>query len=54
VAAGLKVGEIVTQQSVSENAPTSLSTGSRRVTKTVPGPGQRIYDGQSVNLEVTP
>ena len=54
VAAGLKVGEIVTQQRVSENAPTSLSTGSRRVTKTVPGPGQRIYDGQSVNLEVTP
>jgi len=54
VAAGLKVGAISTQQSDS-NSPSGLGAyGSRRITRTIPAAGQRIYEGQSVNLEVTP
>jgi beta-lactam-binding protein with PASTA domain len=50
VAAGLKVGSISTQ----ENASGLGDYSSRRVTRTVPAAGQRIYEGQSVNLVVTP
>jgi beta-lactam-binding protein with PASTA domain len=50
VAAGLKVGKISTQ----ENASGLGAYGTRRVIRTVPAAGQRIYEGQSVNLEVTP
>lgn len=50
VAAGLKVGKISTQ----ENTPGSGTYGTRQVIKTVPAAGQRIYEGQNVNLEVTP
>ncbi len=49
VAAGLKVGNISSQASAGELG----SMNDRRVTRTIPGAGQRIYDGQSVNLEVT-
>ncbi len=49
VAAGLKVGKISSQASVGGLGYSS----DRRVTRTVPAAGQRIYDGQSVNLEVT-
>ncbi len=50
VAAGLKVGSISTQENVSGLG----DNGTRRVVKTVPAAGQRIYDGQSVGLVVTP
>jgi len=54
VAAGLKVGSISTQQGNS-GTPSGLGAySSRRVVKTVPAAGQRIYEGQSINLEVTP
>jgi eukaryotic-like serine/threonine-protein kinase len=53
VAAGLRVGQITTQQNDSGTSTDSASTGARRVTKTIPAAGQRIYEGQSINLEVT-
>ena len=49
VAAGLKVGKISSQASAGELGASS----DRRVVRTIPAPGQRIYEGQSVNLEVT-
>jgi beta-lactam-binding protein with PASTA domain len=49
VAAGLKVGNISSQA----NAGQLGSTGDRRVTRTIPAAGQRIYEGQNINLEVT-
>ena len=52
VGAGLKVGSISTNESAAD-APDAFGYGPRMVTKTLPGPGQRIYEGQSVNLEVT-
>ena len=54
VAAGLKVGKISTQESASTATSALPSYGERRVLRTVPAAGQRIYEGQSVNLEVTP
>jgi beta-lactam-binding protein with PASTA domain len=48
VAAGLKVGKISSQA----NAGQLGSGNDRRVVRTIPAAGQRIYDGQSVNLEV--
>lgn len=54
VAAGLKVGSISTRESAPGNPSDALSNAARRVTRTVPAAGQRIYEGQSVNLEVTP
>ncbi len=49
VAAGLKVGKISSQTNSGQ-----IGSGSdRRVIRTIPAAGQRIYDGQSVNLEVT-
>jgi len=50
VAAGLKVGSISTEANVSGLG----DAGTRRVMRTIPAAGQRIYDGQSVNLVVTP
>ncbi len=52
VAAGLRVGKISTQESDSSTA-TELVLSGTRVIRTVPAAGQRIYEGQSVNLEVT-
>lgn len=49
VAAGLKVGNISSQASTGDLG----SNSNRRVVRTVPAAGQRIYEGQSVNLEVT-
>lgn len=50
VAAGLKVGSITTQETASGLGAFS----SRQIIRTIPGAGQRIYEGQSVNLMVTP
>lgn len=49
VAAGLKVGNISSQASAGQLG----SYNGRRVIRTIPAAGQRIYEGQSVNLEVT-
>ncbi len=54
VSAGLKVGSISTRENAPGNASEALSNGARRVTRTVPAAGQRIYQGQSIDLEVTP
>lgn len=55
VGAGLKIGSIASQpdEEGDVNAPETLPAGSRIVVKTIPGVGQRVYEGQSVNLEVT-
>jgi beta-lactam-binding protein with PASTA domain len=55
VGAGLKVGSIASQSDVGGDvsAPETLPAGSRTVVKTIPGAGQRVFEGQSVNLEVT-
>jgi eukaryotic-like serine/threonine-protein kinase len=52
VGAGLKVGSISTHDSAADSSDIS-GFGHATVTKTIPGPGQRIYEGQSINLEVT-
>ncbi len=49
VAAGLKVGNISSQA----NAGQLGSLNGRRVVRTIPAAGQRIYEGQSINLEVS-
>src|SRR6516162_5330177 len=55
IAAGLKVGSIASQPlpGTDANSPETLPSGTRIVTHTVPAQGQRIWDGQSINLEVT-
>jgi beta-lactam-binding protein with PASTA domain len=55
VGAGMKVGSISSQPPAEGEAssPETLPAGSRMVVKTIPGAGQRVYEGQSVNLEVT-
>ncbi len=55
VSAGLKVGSISTQAAAGADASAAetLPTGMRTVVRTVPGVGQRVWDGQAVNLEVT-
>jgi beta-lactam-binding protein with PASTA domain len=55
VGAGLKVGGISSQPlpGADANSPETLPAGTRIVTKTVPGAGQRVWDGQAINLEVT-
>jgi beta-lactam-binding protein with PASTA domain len=55
IAAGLRVGSITSQPLAGADAgsPETLPSGTRIVTHTVPAPGQRIWDGQPINLEVT-
>lgn len=55
VSAGLKVGSISSQAAAGADAsaPETMPTGGRTVVRTVPGVGQRVWDGQAVNLEVT-
>jgi len=55
VRAGLKVGSISSQPSpgADQNTPETLPYGTPIVTKTAPGPGQRVWEGQAINLEVT-
>lgn len=49
VAAGLKVGKITSQA----NAGQLGAPPDRRVIRTIPAAGQRVYEGQSINLDVT-
>ncbi len=51
----MKVGSISSQPALGADAgaPETMPAGSRLVVKTVPGVGQRVWDGQAVNLEVT-
>ena len=55
VGAGLKAGNITSQPTpgADENSPETLPAGTRIVTKTVPAAGQRVWEGQAINLEVT-
>jgi|SRR5271169_3363765 len=55
VGAGLKVGAISSQPApgADEKSPVTLPSSERIVMKTVPGAGQRVWEGQAVNLEVT-
>jgi beta-lactam-binding protein with PASTA domain len=55
IGAGLKAGSIASQPppDADANSPETLPAGTRIVVKTVPGPGQRVWDGQAINLEVT-
>ena len=55
VGAGLKVGSITSQPvaGADVNAPETQPAGTRTILKTVPGPGQRVWDGQAIALEVT-
>ena len=55
VGAGLKVGSITSQPPPGADAdsPETLPAGSRIIVRTVPAPGQRVWEGQTVNLEVT-
>ena len=55
VGAGLKTGSITSQlpPGTDANSPETLPAGTRIVVKTVPAPGQRVWDGQAINLEVT-
>lgn len=55
IAAGLKVGSINSQAppGADASAPETMPGGTRIVVRTIPGVGQRVWDGQAVNLEVT-
>jgi beta-lactam-binding protein with PASTA domain len=55
VRAGLKVGSISSQPAPGEDesSPHTMSPGTRIVTKTVPAAGQRVWEDQAINLEVT-
>ncbi|HZD32529.1 MAG TPA: PASTA domain-containing protein [Candidatus Angelobacter sp.] len=55
VRAGLKVGSITSQPAPGAEAdsPETMPAGSRIIVRTAPGTGQRVWEGQAVNLEVT-
>ena len=55
VAAGLNVGRISSQPSpgADANSPETPPANSRIIVRTVPAAGQRVWEGQTVNLEVT-
>jgi eukaryotic-like serine/threonine-protein kinase len=55
VGAGLKVGSISSQPAAGgdASAPETMPYGTRVVTRTVPAAGQRVWEEQTVNLEVT-
>jgi eukaryotic-like serine/threonine-protein kinase len=54
VGAGLHVGNIASQAPPSDiNAPEAVPPGTRMVVRTIPGAGQRVYEGQGISLEVT-
>jgi beta-lactam-binding protein with PASTA domain len=50
--AGLKVGN-VSAQAGDASTPETMPPGERLVVRSVPGPGQRVFEGQAVSLEVT-
>ena len=54
VGAGLRVGTITTQEQPADtSSQEALPYGTRIVVRTVPAAGQHVYEGQSINLEVT-
>ena len=55
VGAGLRVGGIASQPPppTDTNPAATVPSGARMVVRTIPGPGQRVYEGQSISLEVT-
>ena len=54
VGAGLRVGSITSEPAAEggENASATLPSGTPMVVKTVPAEGQRVWEGQAINLEV--
>ena len=54
VNAGLRVGSISTQAApAAETNPQTVPSGTRMVVRTIPGAGQRVFQGQAIGLEVT-
>ncbi len=54
VGAGLHVGRIASQAPPADaNATEAVPSGTRMVVRTIPGAGQRVYEGQGISLEVT-
>ena len=55
VGAGLRVGRIASQSPppADSDATETVPSGTRMVVKTVPAAGQRVYEGQTIALEVT-
>ncbi len=55
VGAGLRVGRIASQPPPpADSSPSAtVPSGTRMVVRTIPGPGQRVYEGQNISLEVT-
>jgi beta-lactam-binding protein with PASTA domain len=54
VAAGLKVGRITTQESDPGSPPALGAYATRQIIRSVPAAGQKIHQGQGINLIVTP
>jgi beta-lactam-binding protein with PASTA domain len=54
-AAGLKVGSIASEAAAGADAssPETLPASTRIVVRTAPAAGQRVWEGQTINLEVT-
>jgi len=54
VSAGLRVGSITSQPPPTDSNPTAaVPSGTRMVVRIIPAAGQRVYEGQSISLEVT-
>lgn len=55
VGAGLKVGSISSESLPASpgDATNLVASGTRMVVRTIPGAGQRVWDGQAISLEVT-
>ena len=55
VNAGLHVAGIATQTAppAGQNATQAVPNGTRMIIKTIPGAGQRVFQGQGIGLEVT-
>jgi len=55
VNAGLHVAGIATQTTppAGQNATQAVPNGTRMIIKTIPGAGQRVFQGQGIGLEVT-
>lgn len=54
VRAGLRVGSISSQPAPQNpDQPETLPYGARMVVKTIPAAGERVFQGQNINLEVT-
>ena len=56
VGAGLRVGNIASQSpppAAGTSPPEAAPSGKRMVMRTIPGAGQRVYEGQTIEMQVT-